>query len=98
MSNKTTPTVLQPGSHVQIGDSKVAMVIWHEAPATGGTAVVKDLTGNVLASIFYAGRNKGPEPRPVTFNPPISAVGGVFGFAPGGWLQVHVQGSSESGH
>jgi hypothetical protein len=92
------PIVLQPGSPTQIGDSKVAMVIWHEAPSAGGTAVVKDLAGNVLASIFYAGRNRGPEPRPVTFNPPVAAVGGVFASAPGGWLQVHVQGASEFGH
>jgi hypothetical protein len=92
------PIVLLPGSHVAIGDAKVAMVIWHEAPSAGGTAVVKDATGTVIAAVFYAGRNKGPEPRPVTFNPPAAAVGGVFASAPGGWLQVHVQGSSESGH
>jgi hypothetical protein len=92
------PIVLQPGSHVAIGNANVAMVIWHEAPSAGGTAVVKDATGTVIASLFYAGRNKGPEPRPVTFNPPVAAVGGVFGSAPGGWLQIHIQGSSESGH
>jgi hypothetical protein len=93
-----TPIVLQPGSHVAIGDAKVARVIWHEAPASGGTAVAKDANGTVIASIFYAGRNKGPEPQPVNFSPATSAVGGVFGFAPGGWLQIHVQGASESGH
>jgi hypothetical protein len=94
-----TPIVLQPGSHVTIGDAKVARVHWHEAPASGGTATVRDMAGNVLASIFYAGRGKNlPEPQPISFNPPISAVGGVVGSAPGGWLTIYVQGASETGH
>jgi hypothetical protein len=90
------PIVLLPGSHVAIGNASIGRIIWHEA--VQGTAVVKDATGTIIASIPYSGRGKGPEPQPLNFNPPVAAVGGVFGFAPGGWLQIHIQGSSESGH
>ena len=96
MSNKTTPTILQPGSHVAIGDQKLASIIWHEPVA--GTATVRDANG-VIASLTYAGRGKGfPEPAPMRFNPPVACSGLVVAQAPGGWLQIHLQGSSESGH
>jgi hypothetical protein len=93
------PIVLRPGQTTAVGSGlAVARVIWHEPPAAGGTATVRDAAGNVIAQLFYAGRGKGPEPQPVTFNPPVQVQGGaVHSFSSGGHLQVHLQGASGSG-
>jgi hypothetical protein len=93
------PIVLQPGGvgHTFIGNATIARVYWHEPPANGGTATIKDATGALLVSINYAGRGKGPEPVQQNFNPPIAATGGVFGSVNGGHLQIHLTGSSSSG-
>lgn len=93
------PIVLQPGSHTAVGANlPLARVSWHEPPASGGTATVRDGNGLVLATITYAGRGKGPEPGPVVFNPPLTVTAGsIHASANGGWLQVYIQGSSSSG-
>ena len=93
------PIVLFPGSHSAIGANlPLAKVSWHEPPASGGVATVKGGDGTVLASITYAGRGKGPEPAAVLFNPPLTITSGaVHASAPGGWLQVYIQGASSSG-
>jgi hypothetical protein len=94
------PIVLKPGSHSAIGANlPLARVAWHEPPASGGTATVRDGNGVVLATITYAGRGKGPEPAAVVFNPPLVVTAGVIhASAPGGWLQVHIQGASGFGY
>jgi len=83
--------VLSPGNHVAIGDQKIAKVTWHEA--VKGLATIRDTNG-VLISLPYTG--VGNEPSR-TFNPPLSAVGGVFASAPSGWLVVVLQGASGFG-
>jgi len=94
-----TPIRLHPGSPTAVGASlPIARIVWHEPPASGGTAVVRDGNGNVLATISYAGRGKGPEPAPQTFNPPIAASGTVHLSAPGGFAQIWIQGASSFGN
>jgi hypothetical protein len=90
------PVVLQPGSHVAVGDQKCASITWNEPVA--GTATVRDANG-IIGTLTYAGRGKGfPEPAPLRFNPPVQCSQLVVASAPGGWLTVVLQGSSESGH
>jgi hypothetical protein len=85
------PQVLYPQNHVAVGNQLIARVTWHEAKK--GTATIRDTTG-VILSLPYTGQ--GIEPS-VSFNPPLSASGGVFASAPGGWLVVVLQGSSSAG-
>jgi len=94
------PIVLKPGSHTAIGANLVVTrVSWHEPPASGGTAIVKGADDTLIASISYAGRGKGPEPQAVVLNPPVTVTSGaVHAFAPGGWLQVYIQGASGFGN
>jgi hypothetical protein len=96
MANK--PVVLVPGSHTAVGPNLfVSRIHWSEA--VPGTANVRDGAGNTIGTLTYLGRGKGPEPTQINFNPPVAVQGGsVHAFAPGGFLQVHLQGSSESGH
>ena len=93
------PIVLQPGSHTAVGSGlAVAKVLWAEPPASGGTARVYDAAGNTIATLFYAGRGKGPEPQQVNFLVPVAVQGGaVHASAPGGHLLVYIQGVSGFG-
>jgi len=94
------PIVLKPGSHSAVGPNlPLARVDWHNPPASGGVATVRGADGTVLVTISYAGRGKGPEPAAVLLNPPLVVTsGGIFASAPGGWLQVHIQGASGFGY
>ncbi|HWY53017.1 MAG TPA: hypothetical protein VNZ03_01035 [Terriglobales bacterium] len=87
------PIVLRPGQHSINGTQQVARVTWHEA--VKGTAVLKDGTGTVILSLPYTGQ--GLEPSQ-SFNPPLVATGGLYASAPGGWLQIHCQGTSGAGY
>ncbi len=93
------PITLYPSQHTAVGPNlPLARVFWSEPPASGGVATVRDGNGLVLATITYLGRNKGPEPGPVVFNPPLTVTAGAIHVsAPGGWLQVYIGGSSSSG-
>src|SRR5262249_45011310 len=97
MANK--PIVLLPGQHTAVGPGlAVARVHWAEPPASGGTAIVRDGAGNVIATLTYAGRGKGPEPQQVNFLVPVAVQGNsVHAMAASGWLQVHLTGSSGFG-
>jgi hypothetical protein len=97
MANK--PIILYPSQHSAVGPNlPLARVDWHNPPASGGVATVRDGNGVVLATLSYAGSGKG-EPAPVLFNPPLTVTSGaVFASAPGGWLQVHIQGASGFGY
>jgi len=97
MANK--PITLYPSQHTAVGPNlPLARVFCQQPPASGGVATVRDGNGLVLASITYAGRGKAPEPGPVVFNPPLTVTSGaIHASAPGGWLQVYIQGSSSSG-
>ena len=71
MANK--PIILQPGSHTAVGTGlAVSRVLWHEPPANGGSARVYDGAGNTIATLFYAGRGKGPEPQQINFATPVA--------------------------
>ena len=85
------PIVLYPGNYSVTGNQKIARITWHEA--VKGTAVVKDGTGAIVANLPFTSGN---EPS-VSFNPPVTADGGVHAFALGGWLQIYLQGSSSFG-
>jgi hypothetical protein len=93
------PIVLKPGTHTAVGPNlPLARVDWHNPPASGGVATVRDANGVVLATLSYAGPGKG-EPAPVVFNPPVTVTSGaIHASAPGGWLQVHIQGASGFGY
>jgi len=90
MANK--PIILQPGSHTAVGTGlTVSRVLWHEPPANGGSARVYDGAGNTIATLFYAGRGKGPEPQQINFATPVAVQGGsVHAFAPGGPFIVYL--------
>ena len=98
MANK--PIVLQPGNHTAVGANlPLAKIDWHNPPANGGVAVVRDGNGVVLATLTYAGRGKGPEQAAILFNPPLTVTSGaIIASAPGGWLQIHIQGASGFGY
>ena len=83
---------MAPGNHTVVGTQQIARVTWHEAKK--GVATVRDAGGTVLVSLPCTGQ--GVEPS-VSFNPPLTAVGGVFASSNGGWLQIWLQGSSGSG-
>jgi len=93
------PIILKPGSHCAIGANlPLAKIEWHNSPAKGGVAIVRDGNGVVLATLSSAGFGKG-EPAPVLFNPPLTVTAGaIHASAPGGWLQVHIQGASGFGY
>lgn len=93
------PITLVPGAHSATGASlPLARVVWHAPPAAGGVATVRDGNGVVLATITYAGRGRGQEPPALSFNPPIqNTSGSVHAVAPGGFLQVWIQGTSSAG-
>ena len=93
------PLVLVPGAHTAVGANlPLARVSWHEPPASGGVAIVRGGDGTVLATLSYAGRGKGPEPTALAFNPPLTVTSGaIHASAPGGWLQVYIQGASGAG-
>jgi len=97
MANK--PIVLQPGNHTAVGANlPLAKIEWHNPPAKGGVAIVRDGNGVVLATLSSAGFGKG-EPAPVLFNPPLTVTAGaIIASAPGGWLQIHIQGQSGFGY
>jgi hypothetical protein len=87
------PQVLSPGNHVAIGTQQLARVTWHEARK--GVATIRDGSGAVVVSLPYTGQGNEPS---LSFNPPLTVVGGVFAStSSGGWLQIWLQGQSSSG-
>jgi hypothetical protein len=88
------PIILRNNSPVAVGSGlSVSRIHWAEP--VKGTAIVRDLAGNLIGQLVYSG--SGQEPAQLNFNPPVAAVNGVVGSAPGGLLHVYLSGSSDFG-
>jgi hypothetical protein len=92
----SVPIVLTPGSSAAVGPNlALARVFWAEP--IKGRAVIHGGGGEVLATLVYSGPGS-QEPQQINFQPPLAVTsGGIFCTAPGGFLQVHLQGVSGFG-